>query len=68
MSDQNVEFVKGVYGAFARGDIPAVLGAFADDVEWFEAEGMPYGGLYRSGEAVCRTSLARSQPTSRASR
>ena len=51
-SSQNVEFVKGVYGAFGRGDIPAVLGAFADDVEWFEAEGMPYGGLYRSGEAV----------------
>jgi ketosteroid isomerase-like protein len=38
--------------AFARGDIPTVLGAFADDVEWFEAEGMPYGGPYRSGEAV----------------
>ena len=52
MSEQNVEFVKGIYGAFARGDIPTVLGAFADDVEWFEAEGMPYGGLYRSGEAV----------------
>ncbi len=52
MSEQNVEFVKGVYGAFARGDVPAVLAAFADDVEWFEAEGMPYGGLYRSGEAV----------------
>ena len=52
MSEQNVEFVKGVYGAFARDDILAVLGAFADDVEWFESEGMPYGGLYRSGEAV----------------
>jgi len=52
MSEQNVEFVKGVYGAFSRGDVPAVLEAFADDVEWFEAEGMPYGGLYRSGEAV----------------
>jgi ketosteroid isomerase-like protein len=33
MSEQNVEFVKGVYGAFSRGDIPTVLGAFADDVE-----------------------------------
>ena len=29
MSEQNVEFVNGVYGAFARGDVPAVLGAFA---------------------------------------
>ena len=40
--------------------MPAVLGAFADDIEWFEAEGMPYGGLYRGPEAVARTSSARS--------
>ena len=54
MSEQNVEYVKGVYGAFARGDVPAVLGAFAEDIEWFEAEGMPYGGLYRGPEAVAQ--------------
>jgi hypothetical protein len=52
MSEQNVEFVEGVYAALGRGDMPAVLEAFSDDIEWFEAEGMPYGGLYRSGEAV----------------
>lgn len=52
MSEQNVEFVKGIYDAFARGDVPAVLGAFADDIEWFEAEGMPYGGLHRGRDAV----------------
>lgn len=34
--------------------MPAVLGAFTDDIEWFEAEGMPYGGLYRGGEAVAQ--------------
>jgi hypothetical protein len=52
MSEQSVEFVEGIYGAFARGDVPAVLGAFADDIEWYEAEGMPYGGLHRGGDAV----------------
>jgi uncharacterized protein len=52
MSEQSIEFVNGVYGAFARGDVPAVLDAFADDIEWYEAEGMPYGGLHRGGEAV----------------
>ncbi len=52
MSEQNVELVKGVYGAFDRGDVPAVLGAFADDIEWFEAEGMPYGGLHRGPGVV----------------
>jgi ketosteroid isomerase-like protein len=54
MSEQNVELVEGVYGAFARGDVPAVLGAFTDDIEWFEAEGMPYGGLHRGPEAVAQ--------------
>jgi uncharacterized protein len=54
MSEQNIEFLKGIYGAFARGDVPAVLAAFADDIEWYEAEGMPYGGLYRGGEAVAQ--------------
>jgi ketosteroid isomerase-like protein len=54
MSEQSVEFVEGIYGAFARGDVPAVLGAFADDIEWYEAEGMPYGGLHRGGDAVAQ--------------
>jgi uncharacterized protein len=54
MSEQNSEFVKGIYGAFARGDVPAVLGAFAEDIEWFEAEGMPYGGLHRGRDAVAQ--------------
>jgi ketosteroid isomerase-like protein len=54
MSEQSIELVEGVYGAFARGDVPAVLGAFADDIEWYEAEGMPYGGLHRGGEAVAQ--------------
>jgi uncharacterized protein len=52
MSEQNVEFVKSVYAAFDRGDVPAVLGAFTDDIEWFEAEGMPYGGLHHGPGAV----------------
>jgi ketosteroid isomerase-like protein len=54
MSEQSIELVKGVCGAFARGDVPAVLGAFADDIEWYEAEGMPYGGLHHGGEAVAQ--------------
>src|SRR5450759_77698 len=52
MSEQSIEFVKGVYGAFARGDVPAVLGAFAVDIEWYEAAGLPYGGPHHGGEAL----------------
>jgi len=54
VSDQSVEIVEGIYGAFGRGDVPGVLGAFAADIEWYEAEGMPYGGLHRGGEAVAQ--------------
>ena len=54
MSEQSIELVKRVYGAFERRDVPAVLGAFADDIEWYEADGMPYGGLHRGGEAVAQ--------------
>lgn len=54
MSEQNMEIVKGIYGAFAQGDVPAVLGSFTDDIEWYEAEGMPYGGLHRGGDAVAQ--------------
>ncbi|HVC84196.1 MAG TPA: nuclear transport factor 2 family protein [Solirubrobacteraceae bacterium] len=58
MGEQSVEVVKGVYASFARGDVPAVLGAFADDIEWHEAEGMPYGGVYRGGDAVVQNVFA----------
>lgn len=44
----NVEVAKSVYDAFGRGDIPAVLGAMAPDIHWYEAEGNPY---MPSGEA-----------------
>ena len=54
MTEPSVEVVKGIYAAFASGDVPGVLGAFADQIEWHEAEGMPYGGLHRGGEAVAQ--------------
>ena len=50
MAEDSVDVVRGVYEAFGRGDVAAVLGAMADDVEWHEAEGMPYGGVYRGGQ------------------
>jgi ketosteroid isomerase-like protein len=52
MGEQSVEVVRGVYDALGRGDMTGVLGAMADDITWHEAEGLPYGGVYRGGEAV----------------
>ncbi|HWS79231.1 MAG TPA: nuclear transport factor 2 family protein [Thermomonas sp.] len=51
MSQSNRDIIDGIYAAFARGDIPAVLGAMAPDIVWNEAEhnlplaeGNPYVG------------------------
>ena len=33
-TDANRRLIEDAYGAFARGDVPAVLGAFADDIAW----------------------------------
>ena len=54
MGDQSVEAVKSLYEAFGRGDVPAVLGAMAADIEWHEAEGMPYGGVHHGPEEVAQ--------------
>jgi ketosteroid isomerase-like protein len=54
MGEQSEELVRAVYEAFGRGDVPAVLGAMAADIEWHEADGMPYGGVYHGGEAVAQ--------------
>ena len=49
----NLEKVRGVYEAFAKGDVPGVLGFLSDDVEWTEAEGFPLlGGTYTGPNAV----------------
>ena len=58
MAEQSVEVVKGAYAAFAKGDVPGVLGTFDSEIEWYEAEGMPYGGLHRGGEAIAQNVFA----------
>jgi ketosteroid isomerase-like protein len=46
------ETIQTLYAAFARGDVPGVLGTLAADVRWTEAEGFPYGGTYSGPQAV----------------
>jgi len=48
----NKEIVEGVYASFAQGDVPAILGAMADDIQWTEADGFPLGGTYVGPQAV----------------
>ncbi len=38
----NVARLKSLYDAFARGDVPTVLGAMSPAIRWHQAEGHPY--------------------------
>jgi len=48
----NAEIIHGLYVAFAKGDVPAVVGAFDENISWTEAEGFMYGGTYNGPNAV----------------
>ena len=55
MSEQdNVRAVQEIFAAFGRGDIPAVVGALSEDVDWQIAAppAAPYGGLRRGRAQV----------------
>jgi ketosteroid isomerase-like protein len=52
MSEENIGFVRGLYEAFNKGDVEAVLGSFDENIDWYEAEGMPQGGHYQGPQAI----------------
>jgi ketosteroid isomerase-like protein len=43
MSQNDVQTIKDVYDAFGRGDIPAVMAIFTDDVKFHVPENLPHG-------------------------
>ncbi len=48
----NGEIIKGLYDAFAMGDVPKVLGVMDENISWTEAEGFMYGGTYTGPNGV----------------
>ena len=52
MSEQDVAFVRDLYEAFDRGDVPAILGALDDDVSWNSPTVLPHGGIAHGPEEV----------------
>jgi ketosteroid isomerase-like protein len=53
------EIIRALYAAFAKGDVPGVLGALDEEVRWTEAEGFPYGGTYVGPDAVLANVFAK---------
>jgi ketosteroid isomerase-like protein len=58
MEQDSIDVVNRVYDAFATRDVPAALDALADDIEWHESTGLPWGGLQRSPSAVVENVFA----------
>jgi ketosteroid isomerase-like protein len=48
----NKEIIQELYRNFARGDVPAVLAGFNDNISWAEADGFPLAGTYTGPQAV----------------
>ena len=57
----NLDLIRGLYEAFARGDVPGVLERMAPDIEWNEAENFPYadGNPYVGPDAILAGIFAR---------
>jgi uncharacterized protein len=54
MSKENVALIQGIYDAFAKGDVPGVLGRMSPGIVWNEAENFPYADRnpYVGGDAI----------------
>ncbi|MDQ1155169.1 nuclear transport factor 2 family protein [Brevundimonas sp. SORGH_AS_0993] len=58
-TQRNTAVVQRLYAGFATGDLEAVLADMAPDIQWTEAEGYPYAGLYSGPDAIVQGVFAR---------
>lgn len=54
-----LDVIRGMYSAFARGDVVSVLAALAPQIVWIEAEGFPSAGTYATPDAVLHNGATR---------
>lgn len=52
MSHSNAELLRSTYDAFARGDVPAVLAVFSEDITWQVPGRNPTSGHYTGHDEV----------------
>jgi uncharacterized protein len=55
----DLDVIRGMYLAFARGDVANVLAALAPQIVWIESEGFPSTGTYTTSDAVLHKVFAR---------
>jgi ketosteroid isomerase-like protein len=52
MSQPSTEVIRGIYDAFARADIPAILSTLDEQIDWRAPENLPQGGHFSGRDAV----------------
>ncbi|MDX1442611.1 MAG: nuclear transport factor 2 family protein [Gammaproteobacteria bacterium] len=55
---ESERIVREGYAAFARGDMDAVMATMSPELVWYEAEGLPIGGVYHGPQAVMENVFA----------
>jgi ketosteroid isomerase-like protein len=54
MPERAEDTIRSMYDAFARADIPAILNALDDQIDWCSPENLPHGGHFVGREDVGR--------------
>ena len=54
MTQTPADVITDLYAAFGRGDIPAILAALDENVEWRAPDNLPHGGSFRGRDDVGR--------------
>jgi uncharacterized protein len=52
MSSEDVATIRGAYEAFGQQDIPAVMAAFDEEIEWVSPDTLPFGGTHHGHAGV----------------
>jgi ketosteroid isomerase-like protein len=54
MAESSADVVDGLYEAFGRGDIGAILSGVDENIEWRVPENLPHGGSFHGREGLGR--------------
>jgi ketosteroid isomerase-like protein len=52
VSSEGVATLRAAYDAFKRQDIPTVMAALDDEIEWTSPDNLPFGGTFRGHAGV----------------
>jgi uncharacterized protein len=52
MTESSADVVRGLYEAFGRGDIAAILSGVDEKIEWRAPENLPHGGSFHGREGL----------------